>query len=559
MPEPLGMTQFFAMEAAGYLERLDALVSGRQPPQHEEFVRLARALRGSALMANQRSIAQAVAGLEHLAKGLKEERLTWDPATQQLAVRAVDDLKILVRNVSAWSEAEEARARALAEALERATGVAPGRPSLGDSEAGTRAFISQLGVALASVLTRAAQSLNTNPSDPQPLQGVLQAVQPLKGVAGIGDYPPLQDLLDGLERGIAEFWRQPETLKHGAAVLEAAAKAISRAAQETARSGKPDPESPEGIEFARLLGLVLGAEPDVVPIETLYYSDGGPHVIHRGTAPDLPAQFSKLELVSHGEHLCQLADELERATSAVQRELRAQALMGTLKTLSSASGGELAAAVGGFARAARSLIGRSLPAAATTRFARALGQVGSALSSATRGAGSGLAARIEAATQEILSLAAAAGAPAPAAAAAPPEPRPAAVTAPPEPAPEMAARPRAAAAVPHPKPDVSDASLAASYLRYEELLATAAARPSSLDELLRAPQAAPPEVPAEETVVPIAELCYSGPAALEQVLSLRSRVEAALGKAAPDGVRGELSDLIEEIFDLVELGIGRKR
>ena len=41
------------MEAGEYLERLDNLVSGAVDPDRDELMRLTRALRGSALMANQ--------------------------------------------------------------------------------------------------------------------------------------------------------------------------------------------------------------------------------------------------------------------------------------------------------------------------------------------------------------------------------------------------------------------------------------------------------------------------------------------------------------------------
>ena len=54
---PLGMSDFFALEAGEYLERLDALLAAGDHPNVEELVRLARALRGSALMASQAAIA----------------------------------------------------------------------------------------------------------------------------------------------------------------------------------------------------------------------------------------------------------------------------------------------------------------------------------------------------------------------------------------------------------------------------------------------------------------------------------------------------------------------
>src|SRR2546427_2739271 len=83
------MSDFFALEAGEYLERLDGMLAQGDSPSADEIVRLARALRGSALMANQPAIARAAAGLEVLARAVREGRRAWDPQTQQLALRAV--------------------------------------------------------------------------------------------------------------------------------------------------------------------------------------------------------------------------------------------------------------------------------------------------------------------------------------------------------------------------------------------------------------------------------------------------------------------------------------
>src|SRR5262245_43019226 len=109
MTQPMGMADFFALEAGDYLERLDGLMQGSGAPAVEEFVRLARALRGSALMASQAPIARVAGGLETLARGIREGRLTWDPGTRQLATRAVDDLKIFVRRAGSWGEPDTAK------------------------------------------------------------------------------------------------------------------------------------------------------------------------------------------------------------------------------------------------------------------------------------------------------------------------------------------------------------------------------------------------------------------------------------------------------------------
>src|SRR5213596_2496726 len=165
-PKPLGMSDFFALEAGEYLERLDGMLAKGDSPSADEIVRLARALRGSALMGNQPAIARAAAGLEVLARAVREGRRAWDPQTQQLALRAVDDLKIFVRRAGSWTDADTAKAEALAVELEQVAG----RPSaqiraveaLG-LDAGARAFVAREGAAIAGALERAAQALRQSP------------------------------------------------------------------------------------------------------------------------------------------------------------------------------------------------------------------------------------------------------------------------------------------------------------------------------------------------------------------------------------------------------------
>src|SRR5881392_2543416 len=191
--QPLGMSDFFALEAGEYLERLDGLLAQGDHASADELVRLARALRGSALMANQPAIARAAAGLESLARAVRESRRTWDPPAKQLAVRAVDDLKIFVRRAGSWTEADTAKAEALGQELDQLAG----RPSaqiraveaLG-LDAGARAFVAREGAAIASALDRAAQALRANSTGPDPLQHVLRALQPLRGLAALADRAP---------------------------------------------------------------------------------------------------------------------------------------------------------------------------------------------------------------------------------------------------------------------------------------------------------------------------------------------------------------------------------
>src|SRR5262245_39075603 len=246
MSQPRGMNEFFAMEAGEYLERLDALVSPATPPNPKEFIRLSRALRGSALMASHQPIAAAAAGLESLARAVSESRRSWDAGTRQIAVRSIDDLKILIRKLASWGPADEQKARSIANELEHTAGTAAmvTRAVPAVQDAGTRAFVAREGAAVASALDRASRTLSENPGAPDLLQPVLRVMQPLRGLAALAELPPLPDLLDGIERAAAEIVRRKQSVRGAAALLHAGAQALSRATREVVASGKPTPDSP---------------------------------------------------------------------------------------------------------------------------------------------------------------------------------------------------------------------------------------------------------------------------------------------------------------------------
>ncbi|HJS44045.1 MAG TPA: hypothetical protein VJ755_11280, partial [Gemmatimonadales bacterium] len=275
-PPPLGMSDFFALEAGEYLDRLDALVQSAAPAT-DELVRLARAVRGSALMASHQAIARAAMGFEALARGVREGRLAWDVATRQLATRAVDDLKIFVRTAASWSAADTARAEALARQLEQLGGRPPAQVRAAEGmglDAGARAFVAREGAAIASTLDRAGRVLRTNPTAHDPLQQVMKAVQPLRGLAALNDLPPLPDLLEGIERAIAELERNSASPPAGwgeliAELFQIGATSIAQAARAVAERGRPDAESAEFRKFASLLVKFMDSEPEIVPIETV--------------------------------------------------------------------------------------------------------------------------------------------------------------------------------------------------------------------------------------------------------------------------------------------------
>ena len=521
----MGMADFFALEAGDYLERLDALLQTPAAPAVDELVRLARALRGSALMASQAPIARAAGGLETLARGVREGRLTWDPGTRQLATRAIDDLKVFVRRAGSWSEADTAKAEALANQLEQTGGRPSAQVRAAEAiglDAGARAFVAREGAAIASALDRAAQTLRSNPRAQEPLQAVLRALQPLRGLAALADLPPLPDLLDGVERLIGELARAAAPLTDVADVFVAAARAISQSAREVAERGRPDPEGTEFRTFAGKLLRTIDADEPVVPIESLFHGDAGPHVVSRGTPAARPATLGRLELVSHGEHLRQAADSLERAPSATQRELRAHALAGTFRSLGDAGGDALADAVARFATAARD----ALTAGAATRdpvaFADSLRRAGELLGRANAGDDNAVAAGLDAVTAGV-------GRPRSQAPAQPP-------AAPDEPVPES--------------PD-----LMGSWVVYQRLVGAGVGQ-ASLEALLAGetngasvtPRPSAPRVaaPVDVEVVDIGALLFRGDRALQRARELRAEAQSA---ASPE----RLQEILDELSDLVAL------
>lgn len=676
MNQSMGMADFFAMEAGDYLERLDAVVSPPTPPDARELTRLTRALRGSAIMASQQTIAAVAAGLEHLARGLVDERFSWDDATRLLAIRAVDDLKVLVRAASQWGSAEEARAQQIIAELERFGGRAtePRRAEPASLDAGTRAFIAREGAAVGSALDRAARALALSPRAFDSLDSVVRAMQPLRGIASLSDLPPLPDLLSGIERAIEEVKKSPDGTPSSGELFDAAARAVSKTAQEIATRGEAETDSAETRRFVELLGRRLE------PVES---------GTQAATAPEPAGQLDQLELVSHAEYLKQFADDLEAAETDTQRALRTHSLAPTLRALSMGAGGPLATGAAHFARATRDAVARGAAVDAPMALAGALREAGNTLSSGAQGHEPNAADRLGAVIARIKTLGTAetprepahpqpeTPRPAPAPAAPPrapefkKEPTPIVVSPPPVPPREVEREP---VGTPEEEPHTGDAptgepapteaamgengtDLAAGFAELHRLIQERGLTSGTVNELLgetaasdvpvrgQVPEpvveameepgelafepvgaiespvpAAPPanrspldsivpldedvvpmtpptgrpsafdepepeldlespledlqpvsDVPSDieptyaadlggteesplDEIVPITQFCYSGSAALRRAISLRDEVRAALADL-PDGQH--VAELIEEIFDLVQLGVHR--
>ena len=360
MTNPLAAADFFALEAGECLDRLEKLAGRDDPPPAEDFLRASRVLRGSALMASQQAIARAAGGLESVARALREGRRVWDSQCKEQVAQAIEELRLLVRRVRQWDDTDTVRAGRLALSLEALAGRAVAEPAErrgegGEINTGVRAFVGREGALIASALDRAARALQVAPSEREPLYTVIRRMQSLRGLAELGDLIPLPEILDGIELAVGDLTRLYAPPPGVHEVMAAGAVALTRLSRDIAEHGRPDPDAEEARVFTDLLLRAFAVERDVVPIETLYH-DGDPAPL---TPPpgqpqfEAPAPLGPLELVSHGEHLCQIADLIARSRSATERDLRLYHLVGALRAASVPGPDPVAGALAVFARSTR--------------------------------------------------------------------------------------------------------------------------------------------------------------------------------------------------------------
>jgi hypothetical protein len=528
LSNPLGPAAFFALEAGECLDRLERIFSTPQGPLPEELIRTARALRGSALMANQPPLARAAAGFESLARALRDRKRTWDAATREQASQSIEEFRLLVRRVPEWQEPDASRAARLAAHLESLAGQGPAEAARlrsaapADLQTGVRAFVAREGALIASALDRAARSLRAEPDDREPLYMVLRRMQSLQGLAELPDFPPLPEILDGIELAVGDLTRMHAPPPGVDTVLEAGAAALSRVARDIAERGVPDRDAGEPREFTERLLEAFAVERDVVPIEALYAA-GDPAPMERSaSAPRFapPSPPGSLELVSLGEHLIQTAGLLDQARTDTELDLRLYRLIGTLRSAAAPHTDPIAAAHAVLARASREAVAAGAVRTRRTEFAAILRDAGELLR--TAGASPDrmyLSRRILDVAHRVDLLRVEP--------ALPPEPAPAAEAVPIE-ALEPAAAPGA-----HLSP--FEAGLASYQRRVRE---EGLGEPSL--EGLRG-----------ETVVSIESLCYSGRAALERAAELRTLIGARIAK----GEMEEARPLVQELLDLVPLAL----
>ncbi|MEO7985334.1 MAG: hypothetical protein ABI766_02290 [Gemmatimonadales bacterium] len=385
MTNPLASSDFFALEAGESLDRLAALAGRESPPAADELLRTVRILRGSALMAGQHQIARAAMSLEAVARARREGKLEWDAATREQIGRAVEDFRLLIGRARQWEDADAARAARLTHDLDLLAGrSATDRPAETRREelnTGVRAFVAREGALIASALDRAARALRSEPTDREPLYAVVRKMQSLRGLAELGELAPLPEILDGIELAVGDLTRLFAPPPGVDEVMAAAAHALTRISRDIADRGRPEPDSEEARRFTELLLRAFAVERDVVPIESLYFTGDPEPSTPPVSQPQFsaPAPLGPLELVSHGEHLCQSADLIGRATSAIERDLRMYHLLGALRSVGGPGPDPVASSLGVFARSAREALAAGVSAHASQAFGDCLREAGELL------------------------------------------------------------------------------------------------------------------------------------------------------------------------------------
>jgi hypothetical protein len=563
MPNPLGTADFFALEAGECLDRLETLASTETAPSGDEFLRMARVLRGAALMAGQAQIARAAGGLEALARAHRDQRRPWDAATREYVAQAVEEFRLLVRRVREWNDSDTARATRLGRGLESLSGsqplaaiepAAPAAPR--ELNTGVRAFVAREGALIASALDRAARTLRTTPADRDPLYNVIRRMQSLRGLAELGDLTPLAEILDGIELAVGDLTRLFAPPPGVDEVMDAAAQALTRISRDVAERGRPDPDAEEARRFTELLLRAFAVERDVVQIESLYFAGDSQPLTHPVAQPQFasPEPLGPLELVSHGEHLCQSADLIASARSSIERDLRLYHLLGALRSAAGPSADPVAGALGVFARSAREALGAGVASRSVEGLVTRLREAGELLRSVVEHDDRMLISRrLLDVAHRLDGLRSGEATQAPAE---PPpvlietlllEPEPPIVSidalAPDEPAPRAAPSPVPSQPVPPPS------ALELSFSTFEKLVREQAPTTPSLDALLGR---AKDVVPLEEPAVAIGTLCYSGQAALERANAVRHQIVTELNR---DPNLESLQPLLQELLDLVPLAL----
>ena len=340
MTNPLATADFFALEAGECLDRLESLArpgrraAGRRlPPRRPGAPRLgAHGGRSSRSPAPRRPRSRSPARCAMAAAGgTRQRRSRWPRRSRSSACWCGGSAS------GATAETPRAgrlgsRARVAGRPHRRRSRASAAEP--GELNTGVRAFVAREGALIASALDRAARALHVAPGDREPLYTVIRRMQSLRGLAELGELAPLPEILDGIELAVGDLTRLYRAAArrgrgHGGRRARAHPPLARhrRAGPARRRGGRGAARSPSSCcAPSRSSATSCPSSPCT--------STATPSPArHRRRQPQFaaPAPLGPLELVSHGEHLCQIADLIARVGSATERDLRLYHLVGALR------------------------------------------------------------------------------------------------------------------------------------------------------------------------------------------------------------------------------------
>lgn len=325
--------EFFALEAREYLADLGT-TAAVDAPDLERLVRGARALRGAALMAGLGTYARAAAGLEALARQVRDHTMPWAPSAKATWLDGLQTLRDLTERAPGWEAVDDRAALALADRIERVTGggpklAAPAGPAL---TPGVRAFIARESATIAGTLAEASRALA--PVPPQAaLAAVLERMRALRGLGGAAELSPLPELLDAMEMATRTLLSDVPPPPNVAALFADAAQILGAMARSMAEEGRVE-QPRELAGLAESLLSSYAGELDVMPIAALAPT-GVDSLLRAGVPPHLDGDTTPvpLELVGVGDHLLETATALQRSPSSAASDLRLFVLHRTLATM----------------------------------------------------------------------------------------------------------------------------------------------------------------------------------------------------------------------------------
>ncbi len=274
---PRTLLEFFADEAGDYLDKLEAAL-GSESPDPDELRRLARALRGSARMADQDAIGRAAAALQVVAEDLSAGRRHWGDELEETLDEAVLEIRDMVTSVEDPPADLAERAVALAKRLGE-TVAAPAPPPKDDDR-----FSRYLGTelrGLASEIGEALGVLERDPRNREPLKKLLRRIRPLRGIEGVDDIPSVGAAVAAVEEVILRIADTSATVGPGhLGLFRRAQQALGDVATELIKGEEPTPGLYDGSDIEDLKEQVLetAAQRDVMWISELFFDGPGPHI-----------------------------------------------------------------------------------------------------------------------------------------------------------------------------------------------------------------------------------------------------------------------------------------